>query len=523
MTFKLLIVDDEPIIRRGLKSTIPWEENDVEVIDTAFDGADAIRKIKDHKDLDIVVTDVRMPNVDGLQLSRFLSTHYPQIKIIIISGYDEFKYAQQAMQLGVQDYLLKPVDIDKLLMVVSKVTNEILEQRMELEQVHQTNLKNEIYHQIFDYSVNRSSNLEPFQDFKVYPFISMLGNYAHIAKNKSGNELKKVKFIWKNTIEKCLKSQGLATVSTFTSENILLSCISNIHDQDLSSEKVLSILNESACDLAFSFHFVLYETEIKLGKLNPTYTYLRRNIQYLPIEKGNIICPIKETIKKSSQSCPRELENELLTAVFQSKEEKIEAMVSDLFNYFENHHFFLEDVAQCCSNIVKKIVDRYENLFSEEVMDRKLHFNEKVDVDLFNSYCLLKELLLEDLDQVIKLLGKKESDGKYWLIEKAKDYIRSYYNSDIKAHEVADVINISPNYFSSIFKQRTGKNFNEYVNEIRVNNAKDLLEETPFKVHEIAEQVGYHEYKYFVEVFKRFSSMTPTQYRKLVLNRSKGN
>lgn len=519
MAFKLLIVDDEPIIRRGLKSTIPWEEYDVEVVETACDGADAMRKIKALENVDLVITDVRMPNADGLELAHFLSIHYPQIKIIIISGYDEFAYAQQAMQSGVQDYLLKPVDVDNLLTVVSKVTSEILEQQKELEQVHQTNIKSAIYHQIFDHSVKTPNGLGSFDTLNVYPFLSTMKDYARTTKNKSDDALTTLTFNWKEAIEKQLKSQGLETVSAFTEENLLISCITNSQGHDLSPEKILAILNESASNLHFSFHFVLYESEVKLGNLHAICAYLRENVQYLPLIKEAIICPINETILKSSQSVPSGIENELVAEVFQSQPNRIRELVGDLFDLFDKRHFLLQEVVRCCSGIVNKVVERYGNLFNEELRENELHFTKEVNVNLFNSYYQLNELLLEDLNRATQLLDTKETDSKYWLIEKAKEYISTYYNSDIKAHEVADVINISPNYFSSIFKQNTGKKFNEYVNEIRVSNAKILLEETPFKVHEIAEQVGYHEYKYFVEVFKRFSGVTPTQYRKLMVNK----
>ncbi|MGV2788323.1 helix-turn-helix domain-containing protein [Clostridium perfringens] len=94
--------------------------------------------------------------------------------------------------------------------------------------------------------------------------------------------------------------------------------------------------------------------------------------------------------------------------------------------------------------------------------------------------------------------------------------MQKYYASDIKASEVADLINLSPNYFSSLFKQDVGISFNEYLNEFRIEKAKLLLEKTPDKVRQIASQVGYQEYKYFVQVFKKFTKVTPTEYRKIL-------
>lgn len=271
MSFKMLIVDDEPIICRGLKDTIPWEKYNIEVIDTAHDGQDAILKVQNHANVDLVITDVRMPNMDGLQLTSFIHRNYPNIRMIMVSGYDEFSYAQKAIQLGVKDYLLKPVNIEELVSRVIKLTHEI------------------------------------------------------------------------------------------ENEKKLTRMISNLH-----TKENVNIAHSAA---------------IK-GKLN----------------LGNI---------------------------------------------------------------------------------------DKTD----------------------------------WLIGKAEEYIKEYYKSNIRAHEVADIINISPNYFSSLFNQQTGKSFNEYINDLRIEEAKTLLIETPFKVHEIAELVGFKEYKYFVKVFKEFSNLTPMKYRKLMMTK----
>lgn len=267
----MLIVDDEPIICRGLRDTIPWEKYNIEVVDIAHDGQDAILKVQNHGNVDLVITDVRMPNMDGLQLAAFIHQHYPTIRMIMVSGYDEFSYAQKAIQLGVKDYLLKPVNIEELVSRVVKLTQEI------------------------------------------------------------GNEQK---------------------------------------------------LTDMISHLDLKENVIIVHSSTSIGQLN-------------------------------------------------------------------------------------------------------LKNNDKTD----------------------------------WLIGKAEEYIKEYYKSNIRAHEVADIINISPNYFSSLFNQQTGKSFNEYINDLRIEEAKKLLSETPFKVHEIAELVGFKEYKYFVKVFKEFTNLTPMTYRKLMMTK----
>ncbi len=399
MPFKMLIVDDEPIICRGLQQTIPWDEYMVEVVDLAYDGAEAIQKIKEHGDIDLVVTDVRMPKVDGLRLSAFLAENYPDIRTIIISGYDDFKYAQQAIQLGVKDYLLKPVDVDELLGVITKITSALQEERVAAKQIYQMNLQNAIFHQVLDLPDTIPNHSSLLANVRIYPFVSMLKEYKNKTKDLSEEELQSLKADWEQLVENSLKSQGYESVSVFTSKNVLLTCVTNCQSA-LTPE-----------DLSFpELNCVFNEIDITIGQLKDVYQKLYEDTQYLPFSKqGFVVSPVSESSA----------------------------------------------------------------------------FNPK---------------------------------GSDWLIERAEQYIRSYYESPIKAHEVADFINISPNYFSSLFRQKTGMSFNDYINTIRVEAAKQLLEETPFNVNEIAEKVGYREYKYFVDVFKKFTGYTPTKYRNITAN-----
>lgn len=399
MPLKMLIVDDEPIICRGLQQTIPWDEYMVEVVDVAYDGAEAIQKIQEHGDIDLVVTDVRMPNVDGLQLAAFLAEKYPDIRTIIISGYDDFKYAQQALQSGVKNYLLKPVEIDELLRVIAKIMSDLEEKRVAAQQIYQMNLKNAIFHQVLNSPDTIQNHSSLFANVRIYPFVTMLKEYKNKKKDLSEEELQSLRIDWENLVKNSLKSQGFTSVSVFTSKNVMLTCVTtNLDDfssENMMFEELMGVFND---------------TVITIGQLKEVYQRLSEDTRYLPYSKqGVVVSPVNES------------------SIYHPK-------------------------------------------------------------------------------------------GSDWLIDRAEQYIQSYYTSSIKAQEVADVINISPNYFSSLFKQKTGMSFNEYINTLRVEAAKELLQETPFNVNEIAEKVGYREYKYFVDVFKKFTGYTPTKYRNITSN-----
>ncbi|MFQ3545459.1 response regulator [Halobacillus rhizosphaerae] len=516
MTLKIIIVDDEPIIRRGLAATIPWEENQIEVMETAEDGKDAIKKIRESEAIDLVVTDVRMPNMDGLELAGYLAENYPNIKILMISGYDDFKYAQRALKLGVQDYLLKPVDIEELLRVVTKIKNETTIERNESEELRKTQINNAIFHQIWNFPVKVPQELKRYGKVSIYPFITMLKKYASVTYGLTKERIQQVKRDWKNDLESRILHEGYEVTSVFTGDNILLTCIID-PTGTLTSNQVKAFIHQSEKDITG----IIYQRRTQLGQLFRAHAELIQSIKYLPLKEDRSVTlsqsdePIKE-----EKVYPSQLETDLLNAFFQLNDLQVRNLTNQLFAYFKENQFFLEDVVKTGRTFFSSLIQRYENLFRQEPVYPSLNFRKGIDVYLFNDYQLLKELFIEDLDLLIKELKLSQTESNDWLIERAVTYIHSYFTSDVKAHEVANVINISPNYFSSLFKQKTGKKFNEYVNELRVNKAKSLLEETPFKVIEIAEQVGYQEYKYFVKVFKRYTGMTPTKYRRLMTIKS---
>ncbi|UOQ45636.1 response regulator [Halobacillus salinarum] len=513
MSLRIIIVDDEPVIRRGLSATVPWEEHEMEVVGQAGDGWEAIRMMKEHGPVDLIITDVRMPHMDGLELASFTAEHFPAIKIIMISGYDDFKYAKKALQLGVQDYLLKPVDVDELIRVSNKIKKEILLEQNENAEYRKTKLKNAIYHQVWDFPVKIPQDLKRFGKVSVFPFMSTLNHYAAYLKDKNG-DLEQIKSNWKTKIEEKFITEGYETFSIFTSENVLLTCVIEGRGT-LNTEQAVKLLKA----VQLNAKFVVSEEHVPISSLYQSYRLLFRSLKYLPAHSTRVIFPVKEEAERE-YVYPEHLEAELLHAFFQLDHEQVEKVTEQLFHTFKDNHFLLEDVVRTGEKLLNSVLERYEKLLGQGSDYPTLHYREGINLEQFNSYSLLESQFREDLKKLVQELNLSQSESKDWLIERAEEYIQSYYTSEIKAHEVADVINISPNYFSSLFKQKTGKKFNEYVHDLRVNRSKILLAETPFKVSEIAEQVGYQEYKYFVKVFKNYTGMTPTKYRRLMTIKS---
>nr|WP_249316526.1 response regulator [Bacillus sp. FJAT-50079] len=507
----MLIVDDEPIISRGLRLTIPWETINVEVVDTAYDGEDAIEKVKQYGNIDIVITDVRMPKADGLQLASFLYGNYPHIRTIILSGYDEFAYAQKAIKLGVEDYLLKPVNIDELVEIVKNITNKIKQKQQEQMDQNETGLQNAILQQISDLQGSHTTKSDEYNHIMVYTFISMHQHYMRKINSLSDVEYEEFLGGWEKTIESELQKYGLTSYSFFTEENILLTCVYSEDRQHL----IPDMLQNSIQSDGITLQFVWNDEWIPIKNLRTAFTELINKGRFLPfIDRPSIVVSDQVT-RATDQLYPTKLEKQLIDTVIQVEGLDLHFITNELFRYFSENQFFLKEVVQVCRGMLNKILNHYESLGGTKVNQSVFHYKQIVNVHVNNSYELLEELFYQDLSIIRKEQAElKNVDKQDLLINHAKEYIHEYYKMNIKVHEVADVINITPNYLSSLFKQKTGVNFNEYVNQLRVDEAKILLVETPFKVSEISEQVGFQEYKYFVGVFKKLTGMTPTDYRK---------
>lgn len=500
MNLKLLIVDDEPIICQGLRMTVPWNELGVEVVGEAYDGEDALQ-IMQETHVDIILTDVTMPVMDGLILTEKVSTFFPHIKTIIISGYDEFEYAQKAMKLGVKDYLLKPVDIDELIELIKGMQKNIVEKKMK-DMI--MNMKQLLSSLVMKQEIELELEQEDFYGYQL--FCSEIKDYASTIGTKDKSPIKEA---WRKLIDEQLMRKGFLTVSTFVDENLLLTCSARMGKFEQLPNYFLEIEETIQQELGITIS-ICYSPLVKDTKgLSTTYKRLIEGIKLSHcLEKS--VFSFLEIPDRTTDIEHQKLEKRLRQ--FLSEENpQIQSCVDNIFSRFEGKNIFLDDVVCLLKEVEKTVLTHFPEQHAS-IMSKD------INVTVYNSYNELKKLFKEDLETYVKHHQTVDQNRQYWLIMKAIQYIKEHYASDLKASEVANVINVSPNYFSQLIKQETGKHFNDYLHEVRLNQAKILLKETPYRVFEIAEMVGYKDYKYFVHIFKKSTCTTPTKYRSVVTN-----
>ncbi|MFC7063364.1 response regulator transcription factor [Halobacillus seohaensis] len=506
MSLKVLIVDDEPIICQGLSRTVPWEDLGAEVVGEAYDGEEAL-EFMDEEDVDLVLSDVRMPVMDGLELAEQIRCQYPQTRMIIISGYDEFDYAKRAMRQGVKDYLLKPVDINELMKLVEITRDHLVKEKQDRLHLELKQLLSSFAIGREEYDDDEAINKELGAGCQL--IATEIQGFSEKTSAFSDKEITQMKHEWLSLIEEELENVGMYAVSLFIEENRLITCCT-FEKEQLEDDTYHRILTRIKDKLPFQLFLCYAPVSKTVDDLRSHFQLLQKGMQ------GQVFVDVKvckavdvvNILKQFTYEYPVTYEKEL-NRVEDHDEEKLQQITDRLFETFRANQWPLESVVEALVEIENKIFKD----FSEGLHGR---ITKDVNVTVHNSYQQLSRLFMDDLkdffshQQVVMKKG-----GQRWLIKKALAYINEFYAQDLKATEVADVINVSPNHFSQLIKKETSKHFNDYLHDVRIRQAKLLLNETSYRIYEVAELVGYKDYKYFVQIFKKSTSLTPTQFRTL--------
>ncbi len=531
--YKVFLVEDEIVIREGIKNKIHWEEEGFKIVGDESDGELAYPMII-REQPDILITDIKMPFMDGLELSKLLKKDMPQLKIIIISGYSDFGYAQQAIDIGVSEYLLKPVTSIKLLAAVKNAAiaiekerkeKQILEQYQHLVYQKQAEKRKDFFHALVSGRMSLSQIIEQEEElginmvasafrvlliqFKVQEDMYEYSNEIVQCEVRMTEALRRFSDI--KVFERgmdgwafILLGENELQIDTLTQElcNLLIRicedkahyfggigrCVHRVRDLQqsyLDANKAFSLRYFESWDQFLSYHDV-----------------------------GNIKAQIGNRIKVSElnlEKLDRKLvEDFLKRGTIHDVDEFVESyfdgfgsttMSSALFR-----HYIIMDGYSAIMKFLKAL--KYPK---EKIENSLKSMNSVIDqLSSFEACEFYKAILKEAIE-----LRNKNCQKRYaGLIEQAKEYINlKFAMSDLTLDQVAASVNVSPNYFSSLFNQEAGMTFIEYLTDIRMEKAKEYLRCSGRKITEIGFLVGYQDSHYFSYIFKRTQNCTPSEYR----------
>lgn len=533
---KVFLVEDEIIIRNGVKNNIPWEQEGFTFVGEAGDGELAWPLIKQTKP-DILITDIRMPFMDGLELSGLVRKELPDTKIIILSGYSEFDYAKQAINLGVANYLLKPISGEKLLEAVKQVADIIREERAQTLLVEQYRLENgenvkvekiRLFEQIVAGTattreiLDRGELLEldlaaPFYTVLLLKLVDSGESMDSSAQVMEASE-KVDEAIMKNpeyfAVERGL--EGLAILMKSEEERQAGTKLMNLEKE---IQEILTQYPE------VSYFGGAGETVQRMRDIRRSYIgaskafasrFFTEKNRFLTVEQIRELKPagMKDMSLKSvdASKINRKLVEDFLKS---GLEEETKNFVEEYFKNIghENYeslmfcHYLIVDMNLCASHFLESIG-----------IDSALLPAQCRDVGEFADSLQCEEGMISYVTKLFTetiRLRDKSSRNKYMeLITAAQKIIlENFQNNEFSMNQAAAMVNLSPGYFSTLFRQETGVSFVEHLTGIRLEKAKALLMCTNMRSSEIAYEVGYKDAHYFSYIFKKVCGCTPKEYR----------
>lgn len=531
---KLVVADDEERVCRLIVALGNWEELGIQVVGTAANGIQALDLIRREK-TDILITDIRMPGLNGLELIEKVREVSPDIKIMIISGYANFEYAQNALKQGVSDYLLKPINKDALNESLAKMVKQIEDARMtdmafrdiqNERREEMLKLRNMLLHDLkYDRSLSLTEDILKEKYYLnvqpgVYQAIAIKQDMGHDQRGSQNEaEHNKAELIW-NKMEEILLREVTKECYEFVAavEGEYLYGIMNYPPRN--SEKVRKVVR-SCFNQMLARNDYLGKTQISLGlgsavkmaeEITDSYMTAGRALserllegsgKILETDSSNGVLYEKKLVDKFARS--------MGTALQTLDVEEIKNSVSSLYNETMEtpgvHGWeILEMIWQCGSIFIMR-------LDVADKADLQEEFRNKCDncttVNALFSYLL--DFMLAKVNQML-LLREEDSVRPVRL---AKQYIHNHYQEQITLEEVSEYVGLTPAYFSVMFKKETEIGFAKYLINERIEGAKDLLRETTFSVAEVCRKVGYNDPKHFTRLFEKNVGVKPAVYRKL--------
>ena len=492
----LFLVEDERIARESIRDNVPWQAHDILFLGDAPDGEVALPQILEKRP-DILLTDIKMPFMDGLELSRIVRKELPDTRIIILSGHNEFEYARKAITLGVNDYLLKPVSSQDILEAVDRSRVQILEQRArQVERQSYATAQREL---LF-------SNL--YSGVLVSPAqLIRRGNQLGISLAAGAYQIVLAKLSVPTSDRAVLREQlytaPMAYGSGFDGEHAAFLLLSD--DTAGLFQKyndLTSWLENLSNQEGFSVSFLSSKPLSRLSDLPKAYNLITlQSKQQSQPDRGPL---------PASGSFQRE---DLLDFLRTGKPAALQAFWSHYRPAIESGYpsfvyrcylytelFFV--VNQFCQ---ESNIPLPEPLQQEDLLERRILLTASVD-DFLSLACQFCEKVME---------SRPGSSRHVPSAEQAKEYIDHHYmDPDLSLSSVADAVALSPNHLSTLFKSKIGVGFSEYLTEVRLRQAKRLLITSDLRVSEVAERVGYQNMEYFSMLFKKNTGQTPSQYRR---------
>ncbi len=529
---KVFLAEDEYVVREGIKNNIDWAAHGYEFCGEASDGELAFPMIQRLKP-DIVITDIKMPFMDGLELSRMIKKEFPWIEIVILSGYAEFDYAKEAISIGVAHYLTKPISGDELLKEIDELSGKIEEKKQELklkEKYIQEMAENydEDRRKLFQHMVLGDMSVAELNELaKGLEMDIMAGCYNIILMQLLSSHHSEAEYsgsvvaLYEQTEELALKSDAVVFDRNLEGKAILLKA-DTLEELDVIQEDLIDKIKGLLGDYVHVSYYggvgtpVGRLTEIPRAYETAAHAYAHRYFtdrsefkHYSELER--IDNAPDEEFSISSVD-PREIDRNRVTEFLRKGGQgETEFFLEEFFGNIGESALKSNIFRQYLAMDVYFAVGAFLESLGHDRSEVETFNPAGGDIDDIDSTVTY---LTDIIDRAIDIRDSSASNKYNAVIEEVKSYIDANYgDEELSLNKLASHVNFSPNHLSMIFSAQTGMTFIRYLTDLRMNKAMELLRCTSKRSVDISAEVGYKDPHYFSYLFKKTVGMTPTQYR----------
>ena len=504
---KVLIVEDEVRIRDGIRKLLNRIDEEFEIIEEASNGREGV-ELWEQIHPDLIITDIQMPEMDGLEMLSEISKRSESFKAIVLSAYSEFEYARGAMKLGVTEYLIKPINLTDFSQAINSVKRQMAEDRQKkpteigtLDQVFREIMNGhlELSDDVIDY-LKKNYRIEANQKFIIMITYLGVSDFSQLRNCKKRLDLSLSMY----------KEKEYCSIEDEYRQSVITVVYHYNDRQDLERWIQYHLLQQMPVEgsvMGFTETEGLDSIQESVEKLFP---YMDWNISF----ENSILISYPKITQVQTSLCvyPKDLETQLKTAICSTDAGRIENLLSRFMKCFMNGNVYdPREIKECYVRFIWAILGIAKEVGNEaagELNQQRLLeqiMNAKTQRELSDICDIIREVLM---------VSGQEDRSENLTVKRAKSMIHEFYHAGITLDEIASRLNITPEYLGTQFHKEMGVTFSTYIKDYRISKAKELLVGTNMKLYEIAERVGYSDPKYFSKVFRDVTGQLPAEYRK---------
>ena len=504
---RFVIVEDEIWIREGIRKLLPKLDEENVIVGEAENGVEGVEVVR-KENPDVIITDVRMPVMDGLEMLEEIYAEGCKAKSIVLSAYSEFEYARSALRLGVTEYLLKPIVMADFSEAVERVKFELEKERKRhpkqigsLDQVMKNILAGDFLpeEEVTEYLI-KEFGLDG--QLSLALFVSYFEEWSD---KKCDRFIRKIKMIFseKPSISYCV-------IEDEKQKEIIIIIYNYAKNQNIKRWIQGHFLQKSN-DL--DGVAMGWAESPNIFNLKDNYEEVEQYLEWNILLGSEVIisCPEIQRVQTSLCVYPLDIENQMKTAVCSNDPQKIKKSVEQFQKYFQNGKIYEpKSIKECYVRFFWAMIN-----FSKEIGNFNFeHFEQRELLDRI-THTKTREGMKRITIELVERLQRTEEQIENLNVKRAVAMIHEFYRTGITLDESAAKRGITPEYLGTQFHQVLGVNFSAYLKQFRLNKAKELLLGTQLKLYEIAELIGYSDSKYFSKVFKAETGYLPADYRKI--------